>query len=119
MRTHLGPPTRDFDGAEFGLVIALAFGLSIMGSLSAAISYHGGPIQFGDAELIAALVLELITAPVVWLVPRSPGWKVSEFRLHASRGSTSLRAVPGGPILARCGALPKNFRPLPPPNSAP
>src|SRR5258708_36704482 len=93
MRTHLGPPTRDFDGAEFGLVIALAFGLSIMGSLSAAISYHGGPIQFGDAELIAALVLELITAPVVWLVLRSRRWKVGGFAIPAPRGSAIFGGV--------------------------
>src|SRR5258708_13528761 len=104
MRTHLGPPTRDFDGAEFGLVIALAFGLSIMGSLSAAISYHGGPIQFGDAELIAALVLELITAPVVWLVLRSRGWKLSDF---------SIPPPPPPPLLGGPIAVPPPPRPPP------
>src|SRR5258708_17885838 len=113
MRTVVEPPTRDFAGAEFGLVIALAFGLSIMGSLSAAISYHGGPIQFGDAELIAALVLELITAPVVWLVLRSRGWKLSDFAIHASRGSTILGVIMAVAILAVWYAFEKIFGEVP------
>ncbi len=100
MKTHLGEPTRDFDASEFVLVVALAFGLSILGSLSAALSYTGSPVNFGDAELIAGIVFELITAPIVWLVLRNRGWKWSDFAVHYSPGSTILGIILAVGILA-------------------
>jgi membrane protease YdiL (CAAX protease family) len=88
MKTHLAPPERDFDAGEFILVIALAFGLSILGSVSAAFTYSGRPIEFGDDEIASVIIYEAIIAPIVWLLLRRRGWKWSDFAVHASRGST-------------------------------
>ena len=99
MKTHLHPPSRDFSASEFALVIALAFGLSILGSLSAALSYTGQPLILGDDQLLGIIALELITAPVVWMVLRSRGWKWADFAVHASKGATLLGVMLAGAIL--------------------
>jgi uncharacterized protein len=88
MKTHLAPPTREFDAGEFALVIVLAFGLSILGSLAAAFDYTGQPIEFGDAQIASVMAYEAVIAPVVWLVLRRRGWKWSDFAVYASKGST-------------------------------
>jgi CAAX protease family protein len=95
MNTHLGPPTRDFSGSEFAVVIALAFGLSIVGSLAAALSYAGRPVNFGDDELAAVIAFEVITAPVIWFLLKHRGWKWSDFAIHYSNGSTILGIILG------------------------
>jgi membrane protease YdiL (CAAX protease family) len=118
MKTHLGPPTRDFDASEFVLVVALAFGLSILGSLSAALSYTGKPVTFDDAELITGIVFELITAPIVWLVLRSRGWKWTDFAVHYSRGSTILGVILAAGILAVWVAFEAAFGKVPSVTSA-
>jgi hypothetical protein len=55
VKTYLAPPTREFNAGEFALVIALAFGLSILGSLAAAFDYSGQPIEFGDAQIASVM----------------------------------------------------------------
>ena len=88
MKTHLAAPTREFSAGEFALVIALAFGLSILGSLAAAFDYTGQPIEFGDAQIASVLAYEAVIAPIVWLVLRRRGWKWGDFAVYASKGST-------------------------------
>jgi CAAX protease family protein len=93
MNTHLAPPTREFNPAEFALVVALAFGLPLLGSLSAVMSYTGGEIAFGDADVLATVAFELVVGAIVWFVLRNRGWKWSDFAIYASRGSTILGAI--------------------------
>jgi membrane protease YdiL (CAAX protease family) len=93
MKTWLPPPTREFSGGEFCLVIALAFGLSIAGSISAALSYNNQPVEFTDTALAATIIYELIVGTVVGVVLRSREWQWSDFEIHASRGSTILGAL--------------------------
>lgn len=100
MKTHLAPSTRDFSGAEFALVIALAFGMSIVGSLSAALSWSGRPIAFGDAALAFTVGYEILVGALVALVLRSRHWRWSDFAVHASAGTTVLGAVMALGILA-------------------
>src|SRR5689334_11013003 len=99
MNTHLAPPTREFNPAEFALVVALAFGLPLLGSLSAVMSYTGGEIAFGDADVLATVAFELVVGAIVWFVLRNRGWKWSDFAIYASRGSTILGAILAGIIL--------------------
>jgi hypothetical protein len=92
VKTHLGPPSRDFEASEFVLVIAIAFGLSIVGSLSAALSYRGGAIEFGDKELAATVIYELVASAFVALILRSRRWRWTDFAVHrpaAPRSSAS------------------------------
>jgi len=93
VNTHLGPPSRDFEASEFFLVVLLAFGLSIVGSLSAALSYSNEVLQIGDADLAFTLGYECFTAAAVWLVLRSRRWQWSDFAIHASAGSTILGVI--------------------------
>ena len=115
MKTHLGPPSRDFNGAEFAVVIALAFGLSIVESVSRAFSYTGHPIEFGDADLIWTVAYELVIGAIMALVLRSRGWKWADFAVHYSRGSTLFGILLALAILAvwevferLVGAVPTN-----------
>lgn len=113
MKTHLGPPTREFDAGEFLLVVALAFGLSIVGSLSAAFTYSGRPIEFGDAEVASVVAYEAVIAPIVWLVLRRRGWKWSDFAVHASRGSTIFGILVALAVLAAWYAFEAAFGKVP------
>lgn len=99
MNTHLAPPTREFNPAEFALVVALAFGLPLLGSLSAVMSYTGGEIAFGDADVLATVAFELVVGAIVWFVLRNRGWKWSDLAIYASRGSTILGAILAAIIL--------------------
>src|SRR3954467_625006 len=100
MQTHLAPPTRDFHAGEFTLVIALAFGLSILGSVAGALSYSGQAIEFNDAAVTSVLVFELVMGPIVFFVLRARGWTWSDFAVHASRGSTILGVMLAAAVLA-------------------
>jgi membrane protease YdiL (CAAX protease family) len=93
VNTHLGPPTREFDASEFLLVVALAFGLSILGSIAAALSYTGRVIAFGDAELAATLAYECFAAAAIGLALRSRGWRWSDLAIHSSKGATILGII--------------------------
>ena len=100
MKTHLGPPPRPFNGGEFALVIAFAFGLPLLGSLVAALSYDGRPSVFGDAELLFTLAYELGVGAVVGLVLWMRGWKWRDFAVHYSNGMTVLGLVLAGAVFA-------------------
>ncbi len=113
MKTHLAPPERDFDAGEFVLVIALPLGLSIAGSLSAAFSYSGAPIEFGDAEVVGVIAYELIIAPIVWLVLRRRGWTWGDFSVHASKGSTLFGMIIAAIVLAAWYAFEAAFGKVP------
>jgi len=93
METHLGPASRGFDAIEFFLVIALAFGLSIAGSIVAALSYSYEPVEFGDAALWSVLVYEIPAAAVIAFLLHRRGWRWSDFAIHYSRGATILGVV--------------------------
>lgn len=95
METHLGPPHRDFNAGEFVLVISLAFGLAIIGSLAAALSYSNQPVEFGDAGLVGTLAFELVIGTVLWLILRAREWKWSDFSVHYSNGTTILGLLIG------------------------
>jgi len=71
-------------------VIALAFGLAILGSLDAALSYSGREIVIGDKELLATVLYELLFGAVIFFLLRHRGWKWADFAVHASKGSTIL-----------------------------
>lgn len=90
MKTHLAAPSREFSRSEFALVIALAFGLAIVGSLAQALSYSGREIVFGDFELLSTVIYELLFGSAIFVVLRSRGWKWADFAVHASKGSTIL-----------------------------
>ena len=93
MKTHLPPPRRAFDPGEFAIVIALAFGLSIVGSLAMALSYTGREIVFDDVGLWATVAYEVIFGAMIWMILRSRGWVWSDFAVHPSKGSTVLGAI--------------------------
>ena len=100
MNTHLAPPTRDFSAPEFTLVVALAFGLPLLGSLSAIVSYNAdAQIVFGDADVLATVAFELVVGAIVGFALRNRGWKLSDFAIYASKGSTILGAILAGMIL--------------------
>ena len=85
------------------LVITLAFGLSIVGSLEAALSYHNQEVQFGDIELGGVLLYEALIGPIVGLVLKARHWKWSDFAFHYSNGTTVLGvAIAGAITLAWC-----------------
>jgi membrane protease YdiL (CAAX protease family) len=109
MKTHLGPPSREFDGGEFALVIALAFGMSIVGSLAAALSYTGRAIEFTDKDLVWTVGYELVVGGVIALMLRRRGWKPSDFAVHASTGSTILGGILAVIVLAIWYAFEKLF----------
>jgi membrane protease YdiL (CAAX protease family) len=90
MKTHLGPPPRDFNGGEFALIVALAFGLAIAGSLSEALSYSGRPIRFDEAALVWTISYELVIGSIIAIILRSRGWRWSDFAIHYSTGATIL-----------------------------
>jgi membrane protease YdiL (CAAX protease family) len=113
MQTHLAPPTREFDAGEFTLVIALAFGLSILASVAGALSYKGEPIEFNDLAVVSVLVFELIVGPIVFLVLRARGWKWSDFAVHASQGSTILGVMLAASVLAAWYAFEAIFGKVP------
>jgi membrane protease YdiL (CAAX protease family) len=93
MNTHLGPPPREFDGGEFALVVALAFGMSIVGSVIQAFSYSGAPVEFTDKDLAWTLAYELVVGAIIAIALRKRGWKWSDFAIHPSKGSTILGAI--------------------------
>lgn len=90
MQTHLSPPHRDFHPGEFVLVIALAFGLPIIGSIDAVLSYSNKPVVFSDTALAGTLFYELVIGVILWLILRAWKWKWSDFAVHYSNGSTVL-----------------------------
>ena len=100
MQTHLGPAPREFHAGEFALVIALAFGLSLVASLSAALSYSGRPVEFGDPALAGTLVYEALFGAIIAAVLRARGWKGRDFAIHPSRGSTILGLALAAFVLA-------------------
>ena len=93
MKTHLPTPRREFDPAEFAIVIALAFGLSIVGSLAMALSYTGREIVFDDVGLWGTVGYEAIFGAIIWMILRSRGWVWSDFAVHPSKGSTLLGGI--------------------------
>jgi len=93
LKTHLPSPRREFDPAEFAIVIALAFGLSVVGSVAMALSYTGREIVFGDAELWGTVAYELIFGAAVWAILRARGWAWSDLAVHPSKGSTVLGVI--------------------------
>jgi membrane protease YdiL (CAAX protease family) len=93
VQTHLPQPTREFDAGEFALVVALAFGLSVAGSLAQAFDYQEQPITFGDVELLATVAYEVVTGAVIFSVLRSRGWRLADFAIYPSRGSTILGVI--------------------------
>lgn len=99
MKTHLGPPTRDFNGGEFAFVVALAFGLAIAGSLSQALSYSARPIEFDDAALAWTIGYELVIGSIIGIALRRRGWRWSDFAIHYSKGSTILGLLLGMAVL--------------------
>ena len=99
MKTHLPPPTREFDPAEFAIVIALAFGLSIVGSIAMALSYTGREIVFGDAENWGTVAYELLFGALIWMILRTRGWAWPDFAVYPSKGSTVLGGVLAAVVL--------------------
>jgi membrane protease YdiL (CAAX protease family) len=95
VKTYLAPPTRDFNGGEFALVISLAFGLWIAASLDAALAYRNEPIEFGDAGILALIGYEIVIGAVLAFVLRSRGWKWEDFSVHYSPGTTLIGVVLG------------------------
>ena len=100
MNNHLGPPTRDFEASEFVIVILLAFGLSIAGSISAALSYTPEPIEFGDDALLSVLIYELIASAGIWLILRARRWQWRDFAVHYSPASTLVGVFLAAAVLA-------------------
>ncbi len=88
MKTYLAPPTREFHGGEFALVIALAFGLWITASLDAAFAYRNQPVEFSDAALLGTLGYEVVVGAVLAFVLRARGWTWNELSVHYSPGTT-------------------------------
>jgi membrane protease YdiL (CAAX protease family) len=74
-------------------VVFLAFGWSIVASLTQAFSYSGHPVEFSDATLLSTLAYELVLGTIVALVLRSRGWSLADFAIHFSKGSTILGAL--------------------------
>ena len=100
MKTYLAPPTRDFSGGEFALVIALAFGLSIAASLSMAFSFSGQPIVFDERGIAFTVGYEAFIGAIVAAVLRARNWRWEDFSVHFSPGTTVLGALLAGLVLA-------------------
>jgi membrane protease YdiL (CAAX protease family) len=118
MKTHLGPPPRPFSGGEFALVVALAFGISIVGSLAIAFSHDQQPIVFGDAELYFTVGYEIVIGGIVALVLWRRGWKWSDFAVHYSKGTTIFGVLLAIVVLAAWVAIEAVFGSVPVSSSA-
>ena len=74
--------------------------MSTLGSLSAALSYSGQPVEFGDAALSSVVGYELLIGAIIWLILWKRGWRWSDFAVHYSVGSTILGVALGIAVLA-------------------
>ncbi len=105
MKTHLPLPTREFSGGEFSLVIALAFGMSLVASLSMAFNYQGRPIVFNEQGLIFTVAYEIFFGAVIGVVLRARQWRWNDFAVHFSPGTTALGLVLGIGMIAASAAF--------------
>jgi membrane protease YdiL (CAAX protease family) len=71
----------------------VAFGLAIVGSLGAALSYSGEAIEFNDDLIMGTVVYEMIAGGIAFAILKTRGWKWSDFAIHASRGATILGVI--------------------------
>jgi uncharacterized protein len=84
-----------FSPYEFGLVVAIAFGWPMMGSVLSlvqgmTVGEPGAAESFGDSHLTGLLTLELITLPVIASVLRARGWRAKDFPVDITRAATFL-----------------------------
>ena len=100
MKTYLPAPRHEFDAAEFTMVIAVAFGLPLVVSLSVALSSNAPGIVFGDAQIWGTVVYELVMGAVIWMaILRPRGWTWPDLAVHPSKGSTLLGVILAAGVL--------------------
>lgn len=82
---------------EFALVIAIAFGYSILGSVGAfmvgrTVGAAGAVDAFTSSHLYQVVVYELIAFPVIAAILYARGWRPTDLPLGISAGTTMLGA---------------------------
>ena len=80
---------------EFALVIGVAFGMSILGSLMSLL--YGGTVSedaaqqaFGTAWLFRVIYSELVCAPFLAAILYAGGWRLRDFPFSISRAATAV-----------------------------
>lgn len=83
---------------EFALVVAVAFGWSILGSVSALLSGRtvgqvGAADSFTSTHLYAVVLVELIALPVIATILYLRGWRLKDFPLSITTKATIIGLV--------------------------
>jgi membrane protease YdiL (CAAX protease family) len=86
---------RRYSTLEFVLVIGVAFGLSIIGSLTSLLYGHTVAEDvtrqaFGNAHLYQVIVNELFCAPFIAAILYAGGWRLRDFPCNINRAATLL-----------------------------
>jgi hypothetical protein len=83
-----------FSPYEFALIIGIAFGWPILGSLMALSSGHAGESgtweAFGPSQLYGAVVNELICLPILAVILHARGWSSRDFPMGIGKATTLL-----------------------------
>jgi uncharacterized protein len=87
-----------FSPFEFALIIAIAFGWPILGSLVALSSGHtvgepGTREAFGAPHLYSVVVSELICFPILATLLHVRGWRLNDFPLGIGKAATLLGVI--------------------------
>jgi membrane protease YdiL (CAAX protease family) len=80
---------------EFALVIGVAFGWPILGSITAlmygkTVGEIGAREMFGNTHLYGVVLSELICLPMLAAILHARGWRLSDFPLGLSKAATVL-----------------------------
>jgi membrane protease YdiL (CAAX protease family) len=87
-----------FSPYEFALVIGIAFGWPILGSIASLLSGHtvgqaGGRDAYGESHLYSVVLSELLCAPILAAVLYVRGWRLKDFPLGIGRTATLIGVV--------------------------
>lgn len=80
---------------EFGLVIAIAFGWPMLGSVlslvyAGTVPESAGGEAFTDSHLVGLIRFELVTFPIVATMLYARGWRAADFPFTISKGATLI-----------------------------
>jgi membrane protease YdiL (CAAX protease family) len=87
-----------FSPYEFALVIGIAFGWPILGSVASVLSGHtvgqpGGRDAYGESHLYSVEITELFCAPILAAVLYVRGWRLKDFPLGIGKTATLIGAA--------------------------
>lgn len=84
-----------YSSLEFMLVIGIAFGWAIVGSVASLLYGHtvaeaDSSTAFGKSHLYGVVIMELICIPVVGTVLYARGWRLKDFPMGIGKSATAL-----------------------------